>query len=171
MTAIGISGLGLTGVIRMSWVHDHLAHVVDHSHTDETTGTWTGLACPAHGLSLGTDVDNALLRHLAARGQIADLTWEAPDDITAGHGQAFQAAIRAYNAADTRRAEQLCPATGPDASGPPAGPRPNAATAIPRTSPTPSASKNRISRNGTQLRKLKGSGLAAQLPGRVKSQG
>ena len=43
--------MGLTGVLRMTWVHDNLAHVLDHSHTDETPGTWTGLACPGHGLA------------------------------------------------------------------------------------------------------------------------
>jgi hypothetical protein len=57
MTSIAITGMGLTGVIRMSWVHDNLAHVLDHSRTDETTGTWTGLACPEHGLATGTEVD------------------------------------------------------------------------------------------------------------------
>lgn len=107
MTAIGITGPGLTGVLRMTWIQDHLAHVLEHSRTDETAGTWTGLACPAHSLALGSDVDNATLQRLAAQGQIADLTWEAPDDLTAEHGQAFQAAIRAYQAADTERAEQL----------------------------------------------------------------
>jgi hypothetical protein len=66
MTAIAITGTGLTGVLRLTWVHDNLAHVLDHSHTDETSGTWTGLACPGHGLALGADVDNATLRHLAA---------------------------------------------------------------------------------------------------------
>jgi hypothetical protein len=64
--------------------------VLDHSHTDETSGTWTGLACPSHGLPLGTDVDNTALRHLAAGGEIADLTWEAPDDLTDEHSQVFQ---------------------------------------------------------------------------------
>jgi len=107
MATIGISGLGLTGVLRMTWVQDQLVHVVDHSQAGETSGTWTGLACPAHGLSPGADVDNAVLQRLAAHGEIADLTWETPDDITAGHGEAFQAAIQAYNAADTERAEQL----------------------------------------------------------------
>jgi hypothetical protein len=104
---IGISGLGLSGVLRLTWVHDQLAHVLEHSHTDETTGTWTDQARPAYGLPLGTDVDNAMLQRLAARGQIADLSWETPGDITAEHGQAFQAAIQAHNAADTQRAEQL----------------------------------------------------------------
>ncbi len=52
MTTIGITGPGLTGVLRMTWVQDQLAHVINYSRTDETTGTWTGLACPAHGLSL-----------------------------------------------------------------------------------------------------------------------
>jgi len=49
-------------------------------------------------------VDNAVLRHLAAHGEIADLTWQPPDDITAEHGEVFQAAIQACNAADTERA-------------------------------------------------------------------
>jgi hypothetical protein len=46
VTAIAIDGMGLTGVLRLTWVRDNLAHVLDHSHTDETSGTWTGLAAP-----------------------------------------------------------------------------------------------------------------------------
>jgi hypothetical protein len=107
MTAIAITGMGLTGVLRMTWVEDNLAHVVDHSHTDETSGTWTGLACPGRGLAVGADVDTTTLRNLAAGSEIADLVWEAPDDITAEHGEAFQAALCAYHAADSERAEQL----------------------------------------------------------------
>jgi hypothetical protein len=57
MTAIAITGLGLTGVLRMTWAQDNLAHVLDHSRTDETSGTWTGLACPGYGLALGTDLE------------------------------------------------------------------------------------------------------------------
>ena len=53
----------------MTWVQDHLAHVLDHSQTDETSGTWTGLACPDHGLALGSDVDNATLQRLAGHGR------------------------------------------------------------------------------------------------------
>ena len=41
MTAFAITGMDLTGVLRMTWVHDNLAHVLDHSHTDEPSGTWT----------------------------------------------------------------------------------------------------------------------------------
>ena len=41
MTAIAITGMGLTGVLRITCVRDNLAHVLDHSHTDETSGTWT----------------------------------------------------------------------------------------------------------------------------------
>ena len=89
MTAIAITGMGLTGVLRLTQVQDNLAHVLDYSQGDETSGTWTGLACPAHGLTLGTDVDNAVLRHLAAGSEIADLTWEAPHELAAGHRQAF----------------------------------------------------------------------------------
>jgi hypothetical protein len=107
MTAIAITGMGLTGTLRLTWVQDHLAHVLDHSHTDETAGTWTGLACPGHGLALGTDVDNAALQHLAAGSEIADLIWEAPDELAADHAQVFQAAMRAYHAGDSERAEQL----------------------------------------------------------------
>jgi hypothetical protein len=40
MATTVVSGLGLTGVLRMTWIQDHLAHVLDLSHTDETTGTW-----------------------------------------------------------------------------------------------------------------------------------
>src|SRR5882724_10050284 len=50
-----------------------------------------------------------------------------------------------------------CPATVRAASGPPAGPPPNDEPGTPKKSPTPSTSQSRISRNGTQLRKLKGS--------------
>jgi hypothetical protein len=41
MTAIAISGMGLTGVLRLTWVQDNLAHVLEHSEADETSGTWT----------------------------------------------------------------------------------------------------------------------------------
>jgi hypothetical protein len=60
-----------TPLLRITWVHDNLAHVLDHSHTDETPGTWTGVACSAHGLALGADVDIATLGHLAAASEIA----------------------------------------------------------------------------------------------------
>ena len=97
MTATSIPGAGLSGVLRMTWVRDQLAHVLDHCETDEPSGTWTGLACPDHGLPLGADVDTATLQRLAAHGgEIADLIWEAPADLTAEHGQLFQAAIQAY---------------------------------------------------------------------------
>jgi hypothetical protein len=48
-----------------------------------------------------------MLRRLAVQGEIADLTWEAPDAITAEHGDALQAAITTYHAADSKLAEQL----------------------------------------------------------------
>jgi hypothetical protein len=107
MTAIAITGMGLTGTLRLTWVQDGLAHVLQHSQTDETSGTWTGLACPGQGLALGTDVDNATLQRLAAGSEIADLTWEAPGQLTAEHAQAFQAAMYAHHANDSTRAEQL----------------------------------------------------------------
>jgi hypothetical protein len=54
-------------------VQDRLAHVREHCDTDQPSGTWTGLACPDHGLAMGTDADTATLRRLAARSRIADL--------------------------------------------------------------------------------------------------
>jgi hypothetical protein len=41
VTAFAISGMGLTGVLRLTWVQDNLAHVLDYSQADETSGTWT----------------------------------------------------------------------------------------------------------------------------------
>ena len=38
------------------------------------------------------------VRQLSARGQLADMIWEAPADLTAEHGQLFRAAIQAYHA-------------------------------------------------------------------------
>jgi len=107
MTAIGITGMGLTGVVRMTWVQDDLAHVLEHARTDETPGTWTGRACPDYALALGGDVDAATLRRLADQSEIADLTWEAPDDFAAEHTRAFQAAIAADRAPEPARAERL----------------------------------------------------------------
>jgi hypothetical protein len=52
-------------------------------------------------------VDNTTLRRLAAGSEIADLTWEAPDELTAEHSQAFGAAMRAYHAGDSERAARL----------------------------------------------------------------
>ena len=108
MTATSIPGAGPSGVLRMTWVRDQLAHVLGHSETDEPPGTWTGLACPDHGLPRGADVDTITLQRLSARGgELADLIWEAPADLAAGHGQLFQASIHAYNAGNSGRAQQL----------------------------------------------------------------
>ena len=107
MTNTATEGAGLGGVLRLTWVSDRLTHVLDHSQTDEPTGTWTGLACPDHGLALGADVDTATLQRLAADGDIADLTWEAPADFTAGHGRLCLAAIKAYQAGERETGEQL----------------------------------------------------------------
>ena len=106
MTSTSITAPGLSGVLRMTWVHDDLAHVLEHADVDEPSGTWTGLACRDHELALGGDVDNATLRRLAADGKIADLVWEAPEDLAAEHGQAFQAAMQAYHTGHAELAEQ-----------------------------------------------------------------
>jgi hypothetical protein len=107
MTAIAISGMGLTGVLRLTWVHDNLAHVLEHCEADEPSGTWTGLAGPGYELALGADVDNAMLREMAARSELADLIWEAPDQFTADHAQVFRDAMHAHLAGDAERADQL----------------------------------------------------------------
>jgi hypothetical protein len=107
MTVLAITGMGLTGVLRLTRVQDNLAHVMEHCEIDEPSGTWTGQAGPGYGLALGADVDNAALRQLADRSEIADLIWEAPDELIADHAQVFQAAMRAHHAGDSERAEQL----------------------------------------------------------------
>src|SRR6516164_7847064 len=78
MTSTAITAPGLSGVLRMTWVLDDLAHVLEHADVDEPSGTWTGLACRDHDLVLGGDVDNATLRRLTTSDKIADLIWEAP---------------------------------------------------------------------------------------------
>lgn len=106
MTTTAITAPGLSGVLRMTWVHDNLAHILEHAGTDEPSGTWTGLACPDHGLAIGSDVDNATLRRLAADSKLADLVWEAPENLAADHNQAFQTAMQAYRAGHHETAEQ-----------------------------------------------------------------
>lgn len=104
-TTVGIPGAGLIGTLRLTWLRDNLAHVTQHAG-DEPTGTWTGLACPDHGLPTGSDVDLNVFRKLCAAGEIADLVWEAPDDLAAEHNRLHQAAIRAYQNERTQLAEQ-----------------------------------------------------------------
>jgi hypothetical protein len=107
MAGTGIEGAGLGGAMRMIWASNQLAHVLKHSETDEPCGTWTGLACPDHGLALGGDVDNETLRRLSADGEIAELTWDLPDELTAEHGQLIEAAIKAGQAGKPETGEQL----------------------------------------------------------------
>jgi hypothetical protein len=96
----------LTGVLRLTWVTDNLEHVMTHSQSDEPVGIWTGLACPAHGLPIGADVDIATLQHLA-QGVVVDLVWEAPADFTEEHGRLLAAAVRAYHSNDHQTGEHL----------------------------------------------------------------
>jgi hypothetical protein len=98
---------GPSGVLRMTWMTDNLAHVLAHSDADEPTGTWTGLACPHHRLALGADLDAAALQCLCEHGEIADIIWEAPDDFAAEHGHVFEAAMLAHRAGNAKRAEML----------------------------------------------------------------
>ena len=102
MTSTSITAPGLSGLLQMTWLQDDLAHVLEHADVDEPSGTWTGLASRDHELTLGGDVDNATLRRLAANGKIADLVWEAPEDLATEHGQAFHAAMQTYRAGQRR---------------------------------------------------------------------
>jgi TrwC relaxase len=98
-------GTGLSGVLRMTWMQDGLAHVLQHCDADEPSGTWIGLACPDHRLALGSDVDNATLARICAQGEIADIIWEAPEELTAEHQQVFEAAMDANQAGNAKVAE------------------------------------------------------------------
>jgi hypothetical protein len=106
MTDTSDRGTTLSPVLRLTWVRDQLAHVLDHMQLGEPSGTWTGLACPDHGLEPGTDVDDTVLQHLA-QGDLADLIWEAPDDFTAEHASAGLAAIQADQAGRLEEGERL----------------------------------------------------------------
>ena len=109
MTGTGTEGLGLTGTLRLTWVTDDLAHVLEMSEagSGETTGTWTGLASPDHGLQIGADVDNETLLRLADQGEIADLIWEAPPEFIADHGQLIVAALQAHEFGRAEEGENL----------------------------------------------------------------
>ena len=106
MTGAGEDKAGLSGVLRLTWLTDHLEHVIQHSQTDEPAGTWTGLACPDHGLVIGTDADTGTLQHLA-QGELADLVWEAPPELSAEHDDFCRAAIHAYQTGDQATGEHL----------------------------------------------------------------
>ena len=117
MADISIDGAKLSGVLRLTWMTDQLAHVLDHSQTDEPTGTWTGLACPDHGLPLGADVDNATLQRLTAHSDVADLIWEAPADLATEHGQLLLAAIQAHQTGNHEIGERLWQQATPSGPG------------------------------------------------------
>jgi len=104
-TAIRISGAGLTGALRLTWIRDNLTHVIDHANADEPTGTWIGSACADFGLAIGSDVDIGVLRNLCRDGEIADLIWEAPADLVSEHNKAHQAALQTYEAGNIEVAE------------------------------------------------------------------
>ena len=52
-------------------------------------------------------MDTAILQRLTAHGEVADLIWEAPADLTAEHGQLCLAAIQAYQAGNHETGERL----------------------------------------------------------------
>jgi hypothetical protein len=107
MAGTEVRGAGLSGTLNLTLVSDQLAHVLERSQADEPTGTWTGLACPDHGLELGADVDVAVLKHMSADGEVADLVWTAPADLAAEHARLCQAAIAADQAGKHETGERL----------------------------------------------------------------
>lgn len=64
------------------------------------------MACRDHELALGGDIDNVTLHRLASDCKIADLVWEAPEDLAAKHSQAFQSAMQAYHTGHSELAKQ-----------------------------------------------------------------
>jgi hypothetical protein len=94
------------GLIRLTRVTGQLAHVLEHAGTGEPSGTWTGQACPGHGLPIGSDVDTAVLQRLCGSGEIADFTWEPPDTVADEHARAFMATMAAYQFGNSPAAEQ-----------------------------------------------------------------
>jgi hypothetical protein len=105
-TQIRIQDAGLHGTLRLRLITDSLAHVLRHSETDETSGTWTGLACPDHGPPIGSDVDTDMLQRMCAGTEIADLLWEVPPELTRPHNAAFHDAMQALRTGRTTLAEQ-----------------------------------------------------------------
>jgi hypothetical protein len=89
---------GSTTTSRTSWTT---------AKPDEAIGTWTGLACPDHGLQVGDDVNNATLLRLDGQGEVADLVWEPPAELAAEHGQLCVAAIQAHLSGRIEEGEHL----------------------------------------------------------------
>jgi hypothetical protein len=83
-----------------------LAHVLDNLD-GEATGTWTGLACPGHGLPIGSDVGNDTLTRLADKHGIASLHWQPPEDFTAEHAHLCTTAIHACQSGNPEWGEEL----------------------------------------------------------------
>lgn len=52
MAGAGTQGPDDSGTLRLTWVTDHLAHVIDGSEFGGASGTWTGLAVPAKGCGI-----------------------------------------------------------------------------------------------------------------------
>jgi hypothetical protein len=121
MADIGIDGARLSGALQLTWMSDHLAHILEHSQTDEPSGTWTGLACPGHGLALGADVDTTTLQRLFGSGDVADIVWEASTDLTAEHGRYSWAPSRPVKQESVRSASDS--GSRPRLSGPRRGHR------------------------------------------------
>jgi hypothetical protein len=107
MTGTSTPRPSLGDTLRLTWVADHLAHVIEISEAGETSGTWTGQACPDHGLQIGSDVDNATLLRLSGQGELADLIWEVPEEFTAEHGNVGMAALQAHLSGRLAEGERL----------------------------------------------------------------
>ena len=51
MAGISIEGVGLGGVLRLTWVSDHLVHVLSTAGPTSLADTWSDLPCPDHGMT------------------------------------------------------------------------------------------------------------------------
>ena len=87
----------------MTSVQDQLTHILDYSDAGEPSGTWTGLACPNHGLPAGADVDAVPLR------QLPGLPTGRPDlgDTPQPRRPAVPTAIRAFDGGRAEAASGL----------------------------------------------------------------
>ena len=108
MAGSRIEGAGLRGFMRLTWVEDHLAHVLDHCEIDEPSGAWTGLACqdqrPGPGRRRGQRDAAAAVR---PRPRSPTSSGNHVRELAAEHGQLLQAAIQAAQDGKPKMADQL----------------------------------------------------------------
>ncbi len=106
MTVTGIPAAGPGGVLRLTWVRDRLAGVLEHCGTDDIRH----LDRP--GLRRSWPGRGRRRRHRDRAAVVCPRPARRPDPrspagLTAEHGQLFRAAIQAYHAGQAEAAGQL----------------------------------------------------------------